>query len=248
MVYVWLTGTPCVRRFLKKTAVPSVFQWAKSKMTAQLRRERRRQKWHEVEKVKVAAQWATVKAEEAEEEEKNRLYACAEFHVVAGEEVCSASCTLTATAEAESESCSSGAYNVCSDSSCSTASFLFPTATVAAEGNDRENVCVCLRGMKQHQQGLRKNHIWVLTPSNILVNCCTSIQGLKIMMCFYMLTGLRETVDHLQYAYSERCDCISNENQFLLMLVKLGRHNPHFELARMFGVSVFMCRMYLLHG
>ena len=109
--------------------------------------------------MKVAAQWATVKAEEAEEEEKNRLYACAEFHVVAGEEVCSASCTLTATAEAESESCSSGAYNVCSDSSCSTASFLFPTATVAAEGNDREHMCVCLRGMKQHQQGLRKNHI-----------------------------------------------------------------------------------------
>ena len=31
MVYVWLTGTPHVRRFLKKTALPSVFQWAKSK-------------------------------------------------------------------------------------------------------------------------------------------------------------------------------------------------------------------------
>lgn len=58
-------------------------------------------------------------------------------------------------------------------------------------------------------------------------------------MCFYMLTCLGDNVDHLQYAYSERCDCITNENQFLLMLVKLRRHYPHFELARMFGVSVF---------
>ena len=31
MVYVWLTGTPRVKRFLKKTAVTNVFQWAKSK-------------------------------------------------------------------------------------------------------------------------------------------------------------------------------------------------------------------------
>ena len=131
-----------MQRFLKKTAVPSVFQWAKSKTTAQLRREKRRRKRHEVEKVKAATQWATVKAGEAEEEKK-RLYACEEFHVVAEEEVCSASCTLIANGEAESESCSSSAYNnVCSDSSCSTASFLFPTATVATEGNDRENVCV----------------------------------------------------------------------------------------------------------
>ena len=55
-------------------------------------------------------------------------------------------------------------------------------------------MCVCIRGMKQHQQGLRKNHNWVLMPSNILINCFSSIQGLKIMMCFYMLTGLWETM------------------------------------------------------
>ena len=36
--------------------------------------------------------------------------------------------------------------------------------------------------------------IWVLMPSNILINVCTSIQGLIIIMCFYMLTGLWGTI------------------------------------------------------
>lgn len=181
-----------MRRFLKKTAVPSVFQWAKSKTTAQLRREERQQKRHEVEKVKEATQWATVKAEEAEEEEKNRLYACEEFHVVAEEEVCSASCTIIANGEAESESCS--AYNnVGSDSSCSTASFLFPTANVATEGNDRENVCVHA-GNEAEPAGIDKEPYPSVNAIKHSDNFCTSIQGLKIMMCFYMLTGLWETM------------------------------------------------------
>ena len=191
MVYVWLTGTPCVRRFLKKTAVPSVFQWAKSKTTAQLRRERRRQKWHEVEKVKAAAQWATVKAEEAEEEEKNRLYACEEFHVVAGEEVFSASCTLTATAEAESESCSSSAYNVCSDPSCSTASFLFPTATVATEGNDRENVCVLKRNETAPAGTEKEPYLSVnaIKHSDKLLHFYTGLENYDVFLHAYWSSG-----------------------------------------------------------
>ena len=59
-------------------------------------------------------------------------------------------------------------------------------------------------------------------------------------MFLHAYWSLGDNFDHLQYAYSERCDCIfTNENQFPLMLVKLRRHYPHFELARKFGVSVF---------
>ena len=59
-------------------------------------------------------------------------------------------------------------------------------------------------------------------------------------MFLHAYWSLGNNVDHLQYAYSERCDCIiTNENQFLLMLVKLRRRYPHSELARLFGVSVF---------
>ena len=100
--------------------------------------------------MKAATQWATVKAGEVEEEEKNRLYACEEFHVVAEEEVCSASCTLTANyGEAETVKVKAAVHTTMFVviPSCSTASFLFPTATVATEGNDRENVCVH-NGMK----------------------------------------------------------------------------------------------------
>lgn len=187
MVYVWLTGTPRVRRFLKKTAVPGVFQWAKSKTTAQLRREERQRKRHEVEKVKAATQWATVKAEEAEEEEKNRLYACEEFHVVAEEEVCSASCTLIANGEAESKSCS--AYNnVCSDSSCSTASFLFPTATVATEGNDRENVCVH-KGNEAAPAGIEKEpylSVNAIKHSDKLLHFYTGLENYDVFLHAYL--------------------------------------------------------------
>ena len=56
-------------------------------------------------------------------------------------------------------------------------------------------------------------------PSNILINVCTSIQGLIIIMFLHAYWSLGDNFDHLQYAYSERCDCISNETQFLLMLV-----------------------------
>ena len=39
--------------------------------------------------------------------------------------------------------------------------------------------------------------------------------------------SLGDNVNHLKFAYSGKCDCISPENQFLLMLVKLRRHYPH---------------------
>ena len=51
-------------------------------------------------------------------------------------------------------------------------------------------------------------------PSNILINVCTSIQGLIIIMFLHAYWSLGDNFDHLQYAYSERCDCISNETQF----------------------------------
>ena len=52
-----------------------------------------------------------------------------------------------------------------------------------------------------------------------------------------MLTGLWETM-LITYSMPTQKG-VTNENQFLLMLVKLRRRYPHFELARMFGVSVF---------
>ena len=84
-------------------------------------------------------------------------------------------------------------------------------------------------------------------------------------MFLHAYWSLGDNFDHLQYAYSERCDCISNETQFPPVVfwrlpfprtgrgfrvfsvnkisghiwVKLRRHYPHFALARMFGISVF---------
>ena len=56
-----------MRTFLKKSAVPSVFPWMKSKTQAQLDGEKREQKRHESKVLRLAEQWSTDKANKDEE-------------------------------------------------------------------------------------------------------------------------------------------------------------------------------------
>ena len=45
----------------------------------------------------------------------------------------------------------------------------------------------------------------------------TGLDNYNVFLHAYWSLG--DNFDHLQYVYSERCDCISNETQFLSMLV-----------------------------
>ena len=110
--------------------------------------------------------------------------------------------------------------------------------------------CACIRGMKRHQQGLRKNHIWVLMPSNILINCCISVQGLNILMCFYMLAGLREIM-LITYSMPTQKGVIvllPMRISFSWCWLNSGGTTPILSWQECLAYLCLLCRMYLLHG
>lgn len=71
-----------------------------------------------------------------------------------------------------------------------------------------------------------------------LVHHYTGLETYDIFM--HAFWSLGDAVDHMNYNYSKGCIALTPVNQFLLMLVKLRRYYPHFELGRMFGVSEFV--------
>lgn len=262
-----------MRTFLKKSSVPSVFPWMKSKTQAQLDGEKREQKRHESKVLRLAEQWSTDKAKKAEEEEENKLYADEAFHIAAEEtrDFADSDCPPTAaspgvaltTGEAENLSEAINANNVCgtaatscmrtNNSSCSLPSFFFPTAVGTtqdeasaqelernppipnniAEDDDGGNHSTSAGGAWQEPY-LCVNAI---KHSDKFVHFYTGLENYFVFL--HAFWSLGDNVNHLKFAYSGKCDCISPENQFLLMLVKLRRHYPHTELARMFNVSNF---------
>ena len=69
--YCSTTGSKQERTFLKKSAIPSVFSWMKSKTAAQLAREERELKRHEGKMMKLAEEWST---DQAKKMKKKKIY------------------------------------------------------------------------------------------------------------------------------------------------------------------------------
>ncbi|XP_070184167.1 uncharacterized protein [Littorina saxatilis] len=221
-------GLPRKQKYLKKTAVPSIFHWTKIRTPAQNNREERLSKRRKLQTAKKAAEWESLHAEENESYEPDIIIQDEEFIIEAEVEIDSTEVNASDTVESNPAPCSS------------TDSYFFPTSSTTTShefGPQVETVQACqgTKGINSVQQPYLC--IDSIKHSDKFVHHYTGLESYSIFQ--HALWSLGENINCLKYAYSKSCACLSVENQFLLMLVKLRQHYPHIELARMFGVSEF---------
>lgn len=220
----------------RRDAVPSVFRWTKISTDCQSSRNQRKLKRAESDKKALAVQWekqATEKQKEKTlqeaENERNRVFTdldipiCQEESVttnMSSESVIHITEGADTDLQPDSETCGLGGHG----------------NVKIAGGGDNQKVGVQSRTCDE-QYELPYLCVERLKVSDKLVLFYTGLETFNVFM--HAFWSLGQNVNHLNYAYSESCTALTPINQFLLMLVKLRRHYPHFELARMFKVSEF---------
>ncbi|KAK7106775.1 hypothetical protein V1264_017993 [Littorina saxatilis] len=117
---------------------------------------------------------------------------------------------------------------------CSSSSSYFFTV----ESNEAEDESEQPDSDTERTKGQPYLSVEAIKHDNKLVHHYTGLETIYIFM--HAFWSLGDAVDHLIYTYSSGCTALTPVNQFLLMLVKLRRYYPHFELGRMFGVSRFV--------
>lgn len=252
-----LTGTKRIRTVLRREAVPSVFPWTKQKSASQARRDQR-----QLEKAALATEIAADEWErKMEEVNMNKVYAewevpmCNEVNLISEDVACSESDVVSVAGDSDSpcecdlDSNNTNELNVntekvaCSDTESNVFSVAYQCQCSVA--------CQCQCNLPPNKTGaictqdeavmvqIKEPYLSVdvIKDSDKLVLFYTGLENFDVFM--HAFWSLGDSVDHLKYAYSCGCKCLSSQNQFLLMLVKLRRYYPHFELARMFQVSDF---------
>ena len=96
-------------------------------------------------------------------------------------------------------------------------------ASVANTGSDnvQENPEECYQKTISSYKNKQEPYLSVnaIKKSEKLVHFYTGLENFTIFMAAFQSLG--DNVSCLKYAYSESCTCLSPDNQFLVMLVKL---------------------------
>ena len=265
--YCLFAGTERVRKFMKRDAVPSIFTWTKESEVQSSRAERQTQRLKSQQQ-KAAKEWRQQDEERQRKiiYTDLDLHVCQEVVVESdptdvdihtAEEIIvqsewgvdSAAVPVTSSATTVLSTAGSGEQGVdCLTNisastvkpSSSSASFFFPLADGREKNTDDAFKCESSSACKLDEKHVKKEpylSIDAIKHSDELVHFYTGLETWDVFM--HAFWSLGDNVNYLRYAYSVGCKCLSPVNQFLLMLVKLRRHYPHFELARMFEVCEF---------